>query len=131
MEAIDPAQYQSLKELKDRAMERFPHVKAANAVDPLLQEGRAIIYNRRSGRHKDKSDPPKAWALMLVVGSFEDGDLIVGRLRKKIRYGPGDFIAIRGRLLEHEVAEWSGNCRISIVHFTHEALWKQLGVAIA
>jgi hypothetical protein len=130
LRAIDPAQYHALKELKKRSMERYPHVKAAAAVDPLLQEGRAIVYNRRSGSHKDTKDPPKAWAFMLVVGEYEGGELILERLGKKIRYAPGDLIAIRGRVLEHEVAAWSGKCRISMVHFTHQALWTQLGMVV-
>jgi hypothetical protein len=130
LRAIDPPQYDAMKELNRRAIERYPHIEAAAAIDPLLQEGRAIVFNRRSGSHKDTNDPPKAWSFMIGVGQYEGGELILERLGKKIRYSPGDLIAFRGRLLEHEVAEWTGKCRISVVHFTHQTLWNQLGMVV-
>ena len=41
---------------------------------------------------------------------------------------PGDFVLIRGRVLEHMIEEWDGGQRISIPHFTHTSLWRDCGL---
>lgn len=100
-------------------------VGALDSIDPLITEGRAIMYNRKTPPHVDRLDPPRSWATMITFGNFtEGGDCYIDRLKLRIRYLPGDAIIIRGRILQHEVEEWGPGQRISIAHFTHSALWK-------
>ena len=43
----------------------------------------------------------------------------------RVRMGPGDAVAIRGRVVPHGSEDWEGQ-RISIPHFTYSRLWKEL-----
>jgi hypothetical protein len=92
-------------------------------------EGRAIMFNRQTPLHPDRLDPFTSWAIMIALGDFQNGgDLYVPRLKLRIRFLPGDMIAIRGRILPHEVEAWSGGQRVSIAHFTHQSLWDSFGM---
>lgn len=128
LEALDPAQYSALKKLVKLVKEKYPHVAALEAVDPLLMEGRAIMFNRETPEHVDGLDPDTAWAILVIMGSFTEGVLIVRRLGLRVRYIPGDTVCIRGHILPHEVEMWVGGQRISIVHFTHGSLWDAFGM---
>ena len=105
-----------------------PFSKGLNAVDPLLLEGREILFNRKSGLHNDQSDPHLAWAILLALGNFKGGYIRVPALGLRARLEPGDAIFIRGRVLKHEIEAWSGGQRISIPHFTHTSVWRAAGM---
>ncbi|KIJ96342.1 hypothetical protein K443DRAFT_291419 [Laccaria amethystina LaAM-08-1] len=125
LEKIDRKQFEALKILYDKASHRHAVVAALSSIDPLLAEGRAIMFNRKTPEHTDRLDPLRAWATMLTFGNFtEGGACYIRRLRLHIRYLPGDAIVIRGRILAHEVEDWGPGQRISIAHFTHTALWE-------
>jgi hypothetical protein len=129
MEKIDKKQFEALKILHSKISARYPIVEALSSIDPLLMEGRAIMYNRKTPSHTDRLDPFRAWATMITFGKFtQGGECYIERLRLHIRYLPGDAIIIRGRILPHEVEEWGRGQRISIAHFTHTALWKSEGM---
>ena len=124
LEKIDPSQFEALKTLHTKICRRYPAVQAMSSIDPLLMEGRAIMFNRKTPPHTDSLDPLRAWATMITFGNFtQGGECYIKRLRLRIRYLPGDAIIIRGRILEHEVEEWGPGQRISIAHFTHSSLW--------
>jgi hypothetical protein len=125
LEKIDKNQFEALKSLHTKICQLYPAVEAISSIDPLLMEGRAIMFNRKTPPHKDRLDPLRSWATMITFGDFtEGGDCYIDRLRLRIRYLPGDAIIIRGRILEHEVKDWGPGQRISIAHFTHSSLWK-------
>jgi len=129
LEKIDKAQFEALTNLQTKISLRYPVVEALSSIDPLIMEGRAIMFNRRTPEHKDHLDPFHAWATMITFGNFtEGGECYIKRLRLCIRYLPGDAIIIRGRILAHEVKNWGPGQRISIAHFTHTALWKSEGM---
>lgn len=122
---IDKAQFEALESLHRKVSLRHPVVEALSAIDPLLMEGRAIMFNRKTPEHKDRLDPLRAWATMITFGNFtEGGECYIKRLRLRVRYLPGDAIVIRGRILAHEVEDWGPGQRISIAHFTHTSLWE-------
>jgi len=124
LEAIDNVQYKALVELWQKAEVQNPFVKAFRCFDPLVMEGRAIMYNRQTPVHPDRQDPFTSWATMITLGTFcEGGDLYIPRLKLQIRYLPGDMVVLRGRILPHEVMAWGVGQRISIAHFTHQSLW--------
>lgn len=129
LEYVDKVQYDSLCCLMEAMSKDNPMVKMMLSIDPLVMEGRAIMYNHQTPEHSDTKDPLPAWAVMITFGKFVVGGcLFVQRLCLCIQYLPGDVIVIRGRLLPHEVEEWGLGQRISIAHFTHESLWKQCGM---
>ena len=129
LEKVDPNQFEALRILHSRICSRYPIVQALSSIDPLIMEGRAIMFNRKTPIHTDRLDPLHAWATMITFGRFtEGGDCYIKRLRLRIRYLPGDAILIRGRILPHEVEEWGSGQRISIAHFTHTSLWEEEGM---
>ncbi|KAF9026918.1 hypothetical protein BDZ89DRAFT_952584 [Hymenopellis radicata] len=91
-------------------------------------EGRAIQFNQTTPNHADRLDPPKGWAVIVVLGHVRSGTLFFPRLNLRVRYVSGVGVALRGRLLKHKVEVWEGNQRISIAHFTHLGLWNFYGV---
>jgi hypothetical protein len=70
------------------------------------------------------------YAGLYAAGDFKTGGhVFFPRLRLRVRLLPGDFILIRGRVLEHEIEAFDGGQRISIPHFTHTSLWRDCGLA--
>lgn len=129
LEKIDKNQFEALKSLQTRIFHHYPIVQALASIDPLIMEGRAIMFNRKTPSHTDRLDPFRAWATMITFGNFtEGGQCYIGRLKLRIRYLPGDAIIIRGRILPHEVESWGPGQRISIAHFTHTSLWESEGM---
>jgi hypothetical protein len=127
LKAIDPIQYAALVDLNIAIDEKYPHVMALRTIDPLLLEGRAIMFNRQTPEHLDEDDPWNSWAFLLVLGNFKQGHLYIPRLKLRLFYEPGVLVAIRGRILSHEVEAWIGGQRISIAHFMHKSLWDEFG----
>jgi hypothetical protein len=130
LESLDPAQYKALQELRDAVHDKYPFAKAMDSIDPLLMEGRAIMWNRQTPLHSDSTDPVKAWVVLLTLGQFTKGYLWIPRLNLRLFYEPGTMIVLRGHILPHEVEAWEGGQRVSMVHFTHESLWKEFGISI-
>lgn len=129
LQAIDPAQYEALETLRKHGMDEHPILAAISSMDPLVMEGRAIMFNRQTPIHPDRQDPFKSWATMITLGSFnEGGELTIPRLNLDMQYLPGDTVIVRGRILEHEVKAWGPGQRISVAHFTHETLWQSYGM---
>jgi hypothetical protein len=130
IERADPAFFQALSELHKRATAKHAGLAAWTSVDPLLFEGRELLFNRISGRHRDHLDPKLAYAGLFAAGNFTSGGYIhFPQLNLRVRLLPGDFVLIRGRVLEHEIEAWEGGQRISIPHFTHTSLWRDCGLA--
>ena len=66
-------------------------------------------------------------------GAFQGQEVLVtpliGKLRLHIQ--PGDVVFFRGRDLLHQVPQWEQGERYLLVHFTHDALWKEAEVTCA
>jgi hypothetical protein len=126
---VDPIFFEALSELNRLSTKKHPSLAAWKSVDPLLFEGREILYNRLSGPHRDHQDPKLAYAGLFAAGNFRSGgELYFPDLNLYVRLHPGDFVLIRGRVLVHEIKEWEGGQRISIPHFTHTSLWRDCGL---
>jgi hypothetical protein len=125
---LDNKQYNALQELRKAVHQKYPFAKAVDSIDPLLFEGRAIMWNRQTCLHGDTSDPLKSWVVLLVLGRFKKGFFFIPRLNLRLYYEPGTAIIFRGHLLPHEVEAWEGGQRVSIVHFTHQSLWDEFGL---
>ncbi|KAJ3727846.1 hypothetical protein C8R42DRAFT_638943 [Lentinula raphanica] len=118
----------SLTEARAKAEEKYAFVETLDAIDPLLMEGRALMFNRMTPGHVDRRDPPKAWACLVVLGRITSGYLYLKQLKLRLRYTPGVVVWLRGALLDHEVEAWEGEQRIAIAHFTHQAYFEDLGL---
>jgi hypothetical protein len=128
--AVDPVFFAALTELHKRAVAKHSSLAAWTSVDPLLMEGRELLFNRISGRHRDRQDPRLAYAGLYAAGNFTSGGYVYfHQFNLRVRLLPGDFVLLRGRVLEHEIEAWEGGQRISIPHFTHTSLWRDCGLA--
>ena len=125
---IDPAQHECLKAARALAEEKYPYVKMMDSLDPLLMEGRAIMWNRLMPDHRDHRDPKVAWAAFVVLGHTKSGWLFFQQLNLRVRYQPGDVVWLQGAILDHEVEVWEGEQRISIAQFMHKSYFKDLGL---
>jgi len=125
----DPVLHLQLTQLREKVAEKYPAIAALHEVDPLLFESRELLINKQSTLHTDSQDPQLGYAGIFVLGRFLGGEMDIPALRLKIRMQPGDFLLIRGRVLKHKIKDWTGDCRISIPHFTHTALWRKFGMA--
>lgn len=124
----DPAFYQQLIQLRDALHKMEPITEAMDHVDPLLFEGREIIFNRMSDFHRDSQDPQLSYVALYAGGDFTGGMLELPDLKLKVRLEPGDMVLFRGRVLLHKVGEWDDGQRYSIPHFTHTSLWRHTGL---
>jgi hypothetical protein len=59
-------------------------VKALKAIDPLLLEGREILFNRQSGIHTNSNDPHLGWAILVALGDFVGGDIYLKQLNLRV-----------------------------------------------
>lgn len=130
LKAVDLPQYEALAKLRKLCMADHPYIKAMASIDPLMTEGRAIMFNRQTPSHTDDQDPLPSWATMITLGKFSTGgELFIPRLNLEIQYHPRDSVILRGRILPHEVRPWGPGQRISIAHFTHGSLWNSYGLS--
>jgi len=125
---IDPRQYEALQALRKAVHQKYAFAQALDSIDPLLFEGRAIMWNRQTRLHGDTTDPIRAWVALFVLGKFQKGFLFFPRLNLRLSYEPGTIVYLRGHILPHEVEAWVGGQRVSVVHFTHQSVWDEFGM---
>ncbi|KAJ7653842.1 hypothetical protein B0H17DRAFT_1146949 [Mycena rosella] len=103
----DEAHFEACKKLRAEAEKRHKFLKVIGSDDPLVMEGREIMYNRQTPLHPDKSDHKRGWAVLVVVGPFTGGALHIPCLNLHMSYTNGTMIMIRGKVLPHEVEAFS------------------------
>ena len=129
IELVDPVFFDALTQLHRRATAKHASLAAWTSVDSLLLEGQELLLNRISGLHHDHQDPKLAYAGLYAAGNFKSGGCVFfPQLNLCVRLLPGDFVLLRGRVLEHQIEAWEGGQRISIPHFTHTSLWRDCGL---
>ena len=129
IQLVDPKFFGALTQFHQHATAKHASLAAWTSVDSSLFEGRELLFNRISGRHRDHQDPKLAYAGLYAAGNFKSGGRVFfPQLNLRVRLLPGDFVLIRGRVLEHEIEAWEGGQRISIPHFTHTSLWRDCGL---
>lgn len=126
LEAVDRKHFQSAESLRTKLEAAFPFVDALNTNDPLVYEGRELLFNIKKDVHVDSQDPPLSWVVDLALGEHKGGHLVLPQVGLRIRLEPGDVIMLRGRLIRHGVEDWTGGQRISIPHFTHSSTWRMM-----
>ena len=93
---MDPIFFDALSKLHIQATAKHASLAAWTSVDPLLFEGRQLLFNRISGLHWDKLDPKLAYAGLYAAGNFTSGGHVYfPQLNLRVRLLPGDFVLIR------------------------------------
>ena len=65
-----------------------------------------------------------------LAGLYTKGRLWIHWLGLRMWFGGGACMFLHGAILHHEVKPFSGEQRISIAHFCHQSLWKEMGVVL-
>ncbi|KAE9387547.1 hypothetical protein BT96DRAFT_837465, partial [Gymnopus androsaceus JB14] len=123
LQNIDPIQHYSQETLMGKVKDSYPYMRALKVLDPLLMEGRAIMFNRTTPAHRDHRDPPKAWACLVALGWITAGTLYFPCLNLRVHYLPGDVVWLRGYMLEHDSLRSFPHLHLCIAHFTHQSLY--------
>ncbi|KAG1802586.1 hypothetical protein EV424DRAFT_1351688 [Suillus variegatus] len=116
LEFVDPPQFLAMTKFAVALRNKYVHVKAWSVIDGLLWE--------------DSTDPPQCWVALVALGTFKGGHLFIPRLNLRLWYEPGTIILLCGHILPHVVEAFFDGQRVSIAHFTHESLWKALGLSL-
>lgn len=119
----DRTHYNDAVNLRQTAMKKSASQAAFGAIDPLVYEARELLFNRVSGEHTDSQDPLYSWAVLVAFGNNTPVTFEVPQLNLRMRFRPGDGIALRGRVLRHKTSGWTSGQRIVIPHFTHQSTW--------
>ncbi|TDL13343.1 hypothetical protein BD410DRAFT_735516 [Rickenella mellea] len=100
-------------------------------IDPSLWQGRSVIFNRQTPDHVDRRDDPKEFTPIFVLGRFGGGYIRLKTLRLRMWFGGGACVFIRGGLFPHGIEPFHGSQRVSIAHFAHRSLFRQLDVKLS
>lgn len=120
----DPKHYAEAQAVRKQLCASVASYNAICAIDPLVYEGREVLYNSFFDTHTDSPDPHLTWAILAGAGDFTGGWVSFPHLGLRLRLNAGDMVAIRGRVVPHAVDKWSTGQRICIPHFSHSSVWK-------
>ncbi|KAJ7236689.1 hypothetical protein C8J57DRAFT_1529984 [Mycena rebaudengoi] len=81
----DPAHYAALESIRAEAEHKYRFVKVLGSHDPLMMEGREIMFNCQMPLHTDCPDPNKGWAVLVVLGHFKGGPLCIPALNLRLQ----------------------------------------------
>lgn len=123
----DNSHYHQASALRRYVSSSIASQAALSAIDPLVYEGREILFNKVANLHTDSQDPPYSWAVLTAFGNTTSVMFQVPQLNMRIAFNPGDLLAIRGRVLKHSTSRWKCGQRIVIPHFTHSSSWRYAG----
>lgn len=124
----DRLHYDDAFALRKKALNSIASQNALCAIDPLVYDGREILFNKVSELHTDSQDPPYGWAVLTAFGTNTPVTVSIPALNLRMSFKPGDMIALRGRVLQHETSAWDSGQRIVIPHFTHSRSWRAFGI---
>lgn len=122
-ELVAPEAYQTYRAAHERAKMLNPHVASAGHWFDSAFSGLALIYNRRTPRHKDGNGGPESYDALWPCGDYRGGELRFEDLNFTSYYGPDTFVLLRGGKLAHEVLDWEGAQRFSVVFFSHKEIF--------
>ena len=95
---------------------------------PSIFTGIAVIANRMTPSHRDRSGRSQWYDLLLSCGTDEESRLVLSDIDADIRYCPGDACFISGAVLQHEVMDWKGGNRLAYAHYHRAAIAERMGV---
>jgi hypothetical protein len=66
--------------------------------------------------------------LLTCAGTYKDAELKVFDIGARFCYDPGTVVALAGKVLLHEVTEWTGGERICIARFIRDNVHNRVEV---
>ena len=90
--------------------------------------GVEVISNCKTPAHQDPHAAPQAYKLLVSAGTHTEAHLSLPDIQTRLQYLPGTVVGICGRVLRHEVADWTGGKRICIAHFMRDWVHNRLNL---
>lgn len=87
-----------------------------------------IGFNRQTSLHRDTRGLRGGVDVINVLGRFKKGDLRLQDLNVIAEWGPRCLGAFDGYDLAHEVLDWDGTHRVTLISFCRGTTWKGLKV---
>ncbi|KAG9087160.1 hypothetical protein FS749_003134 [Ceratobasidium sp. UAMH 11750] len=86
----------------------------------------AVGFNRTTRRHRDSKGFRYGLDAICVLGAFNNGPLVFPELGLKFEWQPGCLGLFDGYDLVHEVEEWEGLFRLTLISFCRGSSWRGL-----
>jgi hypothetical protein len=126
--------HQSLFQTLDSLRTRMSKVRGPTGV--AVQNGWtsrfpcfAVAFNRQTRLHRDTQGLKNGGMdVISVLGKFSGGNLRFQDLNMEVEWQPGSLGAFDGYNLAHEVLEWQGTHRVTLISFCRGTTWKGLKV---
>jgi hypothetical protein len=123
IKSVDPIMFNDLWVWRRNLGNR--HAWLANMLSSqiLIYEGLQIMFNSAVKDHNDHNDMDFVWALLIILGWFIGGEVEFPELGITVHPIGGDYLALRGLRLRHNVHPIHGGQRICIPTYTHRSSW--------
>ncbi|RDB31012.1 hypothetical protein Hypma_000102 [Hypsizygus marmoreus] len=109
-------------------LRRHPDTQHIATMWHSVFTGIAVIANRVTPAHVDRSGRPDWYDLLLSIGTFSHATLNLPDLGASFSYAPGTVVNLCGNVLTHEVMTWGKGDRICYAHFFRKAVFARLGM---
>ncbi|KAF8546211.1 hypothetical protein OG21DRAFT_1427731, partial [Imleria badia] len=76
---------------------------------PLVYCVTSVMVNRSCPVHLDAHRRPQWLDLLVMVGEYEEVDMVLPSLGLRLCYSPGSVVAMSGQLMQHGVGSIKGN----------------------
>jgi len=123
---VDPPKWRAYRDVYNEVASH-PNFSILNIWNPnKLQAfvGHYILINMLTTLHCDTNDLEDGWAVMIVLGVFKGGELVLPDLGISLPYRPGDVVFLRSKALYHFIKKFKGIERYVIVLSTPASVFK-------
>lgn len=122
--------FRSLKELRSGMRDLPGSVNEAvthgwSSVFPCM----AVGFNRTTKLHRDSKGIRNGLDIITVLGKFSGGHFHLPELGLRFEWLPGCMAAFDGYDLAHEVRDWDGTHRVTLISFCRGSSWRGLGLS--
>lgn len=129
LKAAEPRLYENYAEANS-ALRRCRRINDAAKSWYSVLHGSTYIFNRATPRHRDLSGTLWGKDRLLSLGrDLQGGALRIPIIGIRMIYGHGSCVILPGRMLEHEVEEFTGS-RICAASFVHKSVMEWCGVSV-
>lgn len=118
---LDPDYYDLCRRIFQQLPPRHRLETATDVAEDDFLSLFAVGVNAYTQRHRDTKDMRGGLAGLLTLGSYTGGNLCLPQLGIKTRYAPGACAVLRGDMVEHMVADYTGP-RYFIIGTNHESV---------
>ena len=133
---IHPQMYRVGKEAMNQLQDGAVTVGKSETLKQILQSwstpfnALSVINNQTTPLHRDNGGCYAWFDLLATVGDYERARMNLPGLGLRLGYDPGTVVAFSGRLLQHGVAEVSGE-RACIAYYMREVVMEAMGMPVA